>query len=150
MLSKPWWRHQMETFSALLAICAGNSPVTGESPLKGQWRGALMFSSICAWLYGWVNNHKAGDLKRHRAHYDVTIMNKVENRTLRFCKTFYVNHMNHFHKEFNLVSTIVKDANPKCLGHVYWWNDVTYTKVVWHWVYHYNDVIMSIMRPMVS
>ena len=27
-----WWRHQIETFSALLAICAGNSPVTGESP----------------------------------------------------------------------------------------------------------------------
>ena len=26
----PWWRHQMETFSALLAICAGNSPVPGE------------------------------------------------------------------------------------------------------------------------
>ena len=26
----PWWRHQMETFSALLALCAGNSPVTGE------------------------------------------------------------------------------------------------------------------------
>ena len=26
----PWWRHQMETFSALLAICAGNSPVTGN------------------------------------------------------------------------------------------------------------------------
>ena len=25
-----WWRHQMETFSALLANCAGNSPVTGE------------------------------------------------------------------------------------------------------------------------
>ena len=30
----PWWRHQMETFSALLAICAGNSPVTGEFPTK--------------------------------------------------------------------------------------------------------------------
>ena len=28
--SHPWWRHQMETFSALLAICAGNSPVNGE------------------------------------------------------------------------------------------------------------------------
>ena len=26
----PWWRHQMETFSALLALCAGNSPVTGK------------------------------------------------------------------------------------------------------------------------
>ena len=30
----PWWRHQMETFSALLAICAGNSPVTGEFPVQ--------------------------------------------------------------------------------------------------------------------
>ena len=28
----PWWHHQMETFSALLALCAGNSPVTGEFP----------------------------------------------------------------------------------------------------------------------
>ena len=27
-----WWRHQLETFSALLALCAGNSPVTGEFP----------------------------------------------------------------------------------------------------------------------
>ena len=40
----PWWRHQMETFSALLALCAGNSPVPVNSPHKGQWRGALMFS----------------------------------------------------------------------------------------------------------
>ena len=38
-----WWRHQMETFSALLAICAGNSPVPVNSPHKGLWRGALMF-----------------------------------------------------------------------------------------------------------
>ena len=30
----PWWRHQMETFSALLAFCAGNSPVTGEFPAQ--------------------------------------------------------------------------------------------------------------------
>ena len=31
---KTWWRHQMETFSASLAICAGNSPVTGEFPAQ--------------------------------------------------------------------------------------------------------------------
>ena len=31
----PWWRHQMETFSALLAICAGNSPVPCEFPTQG-------------------------------------------------------------------------------------------------------------------
>ena len=41
---------------------------------KGQWRRALMFSLICAWMNGWVNNHKAGDLKRHRTHSDVTVM----------------------------------------------------------------------------
>ena len=45
-----WWRHQMETFSASLAFCAGNSPVTGEFPHKGQWRGVLMFSLIYAWI----------------------------------------------------------------------------------------------------
>ena len=43
-----WWRHQMETHSALLTFCAGISPVTGEFPHKGLWRGALIFSLICA------------------------------------------------------------------------------------------------------
>ena len=45
-----------------------------NSPDKGQWRGALMFSMICAWINGWVNNRQAGDLRRNRAHYDVTVM----------------------------------------------------------------------------
>ena len=70
-----WWRHQMETFSALLALCAGNSPVPVNSPYKGQWRGALMFSLICVWINDWVNNREAGDLTRYRAHYDVMVMN---------------------------------------------------------------------------
>ena len=48
------------------------SPV--NSPHKGQWRGALMFSLLCAWLNGWVNNREAGDLRRYRAHYDVIVM----------------------------------------------------------------------------
>ena len=34
MVIFPWWRHQMETFSALLVLCAGNSPVTGEFPAQ--------------------------------------------------------------------------------------------------------------------
>ena len=33
-LVRTWWRHQMETFSVLLAICAGNSPVPGEFPTQ--------------------------------------------------------------------------------------------------------------------
>ena len=70
-----WWRHQMETFSALLVLCARNSRVTGEFPWhKGQWRGHLMFSLICAWTNGWVNNRDADDLRRHRAHYDIAVM----------------------------------------------------------------------------
>ena len=64
----------METFFALLALCAGNSPVTVNSPHKGQWRGTLMYSLICAWTNGWINNRDAGDLRRYRAHCDVTIM----------------------------------------------------------------------------
>ena len=69
-----WWRHQMETVSALLALCAGNSPVPVNSPHKGQWRRALIFSLICVWINGWVNNREAGDLRRHRGHYDVNGM----------------------------------------------------------------------------
>ena len=45
-----------------------------NSPHKGQWRGALMISFICARINGWVNNRKDGDLRRHYAHYDVTVM----------------------------------------------------------------------------
>ena len=62
----------METFSALLALVRGiqRSPV--NSPHKGQWRGAFMFSLI--WINGWVKNREAGDVRRHRAHYDVTVM----------------------------------------------------------------------------
>ena len=71
-----WWRHQMETFSALLALCAGNSPSPVNSPHKGQWRGALMFSLICAWINGRVHTREAGDLRRNRTHYDVIVILK--------------------------------------------------------------------------
>ena len=69
-----WWRHQMETFSALLALCAGIHRWPVNSPHRGQWRGALMFSLIFVWINGWVNNREACDLRRHQAHYDVTVM----------------------------------------------------------------------------
>ena len=69
-----WRRHQMKTFSALLVLCVGihRSPV--NSPCRGQWRGILIFSLICAWINGWVNNREASDLRRHRSHYDVIVM----------------------------------------------------------------------------
>ena len=61
-------------------------------PHKGQWRGALMFSLICAWMNGWLNNCKAGDLRRHNAHYDVTVMFQyiTMNHSLDLCAYFLI------------------------------------------------------------
>ena len=64
------WKHFPRYWPFVRGI--HRSPV--NSPHKGQWRGALMFSFICVWINGWVNNRKAGDLRRYRAHYDVTVM----------------------------------------------------------------------------
>ena len=65
-----WWRHQMGKWPFVRGI--HRSPV--NSPHKGQWRGALLFSLTCAWINGWVNNGEAGDLRRHLAHYDSIVM----------------------------------------------------------------------------
>ena len=45
-----------------------------NSPHKGHWRGALVFSFVCAWINGWVNNLETGDLRPHDAHYYVIVM----------------------------------------------------------------------------
>ena len=70
MCVSTWWRHQMETFFALLAICAGNSSAPGEFPTQ---RPATRSFDVFL-INGWVNNRDAGDLTRYRAHYDVTVM----------------------------------------------------------------------------
>ena len=73
------WRHQMETFSALLALCAGNSLVTDEFPSQRSvtWGFDVFF-----------------DLRRHRFHYDVTVMinessNGSRNSKLKKSKASY-------------------------------------------------------------
>ena len=63
------------------------SPV--NSPHKGQWRGALLFSLICARINVWVNNRETGDLRRHRTHYDVTIMSVGFISKLRYSEDFH-------------------------------------------------------------
>ena len=70
----PWWRHQMETFSALLALYAGKSSVTGEFPAQRPVTRSFDVFYGCAWINGWVNIREAGDLRLHRAHYDVILM----------------------------------------------------------------------------
>ena len=53
-------------------------PLWGESiDHRGQWGGALMFSLICTWTDGWANTRDAGDLRRHRALYEVFVMTSI-------------------------------------------------------------------------
>ena len=64
----------METVSVLLNLCAGNSPVTGEFPAQMTMTQSFdVFFDLCL-KNGGVNNGIAGDLRRHRAHYDVTVV----------------------------------------------------------------------------
>ena len=65
--------------SALLALCAGNSPVMGEFPSQRSVTRDLMFSLICARTKGWVDNRESGDLRRHRIHYDVTVAMRLSH-----------------------------------------------------------------------
>ena len=50
-----------------------------KSPHKGQWRGASMFTLICAWTNAWVNNRDDGGLRRHCAHYDDILQTTSSN-----------------------------------------------------------------------
>ena len=73
-LGTPWWRHQMKIFTVLLALCSGNSQVTGEFPSQRPVTQSFDVSLICALNKRLVNSPEAGDLRRHRAHYDVIVM----------------------------------------------------------------------------
>ena len=64
------WKHFPRNWLFVRKI--HRSPVS--FPHKGQWRGALMFSLIYAWINDWANNREAGDLRRQHGHYDVIIM----------------------------------------------------------------------------
>ena len=63
----------METFSVLLDIYAGNSPVPREFPAQRPvTRSFDVFFDLCP-KNDWVNNREAGDLRRYRTHYDVIV-----------------------------------------------------------------------------
>ena len=68
----------METFSAVLAIRAGNSPVTGEFPAQRPVTRSFGVLFDLRLNKPWVNNREAGDLRRHRAYYDVIVMKYIQ------------------------------------------------------------------------
>ena len=74
LVKNEWWCYQMETFSALLALCAGNSPVTGEFPSqRPETRSFHAFYDLRP-KRRLSKNREAGDLRRYRDHHNVTVM----------------------------------------------------------------------------
>ena len=68
-----WWRHQIETFSALLALCAGNSPASGEFPTQRPvtWSFDIFFDlglnkRLSKQSWGWWLETLSSPLWRHR------------------------------------------------------------------------------------
>ena len=70
IVTSSWWRHQMETFSALLALCEGNQPVIGgcpsQRPVTELWY--FLLSALKQTV------EQTGDLRLHHAHYDVPVI----------------------------------------------------------------------------
>ena len=137
--------------SALLALCAVNSPVTGEFPYKGQWRGALIFSLICAWTNDWANNRNGGDLRRYRARYDVTVMQAywcmwcVHNKAMyvqanRPLHWFWIHYFDWLVQERRNSSALAMDLRLSCTnpsiygrqGDMPYWYVETCACVVWN------------------
>ena len=78
MSSAKWQQHddviQWKHFPRYWPFVQGIHRSLMNSPHKGQWCGALMFSLIWASVNAWVNNLEASDLRCHHAHYDVSVM----------------------------------------------------------------------------
>ena len=78
------WKH----FPRYWPFVRGIHRSSVNSSHKGQWRGDLTISLICAWINGWVNNREAGDLRWHRTHYHVTVMPWRCEPTLSVCSQY--------------------------------------------------------------
>ena len=90
-ITKPWWRHQLETFPRYWPFVRGIHRWPANSPHKGQWRGALMLYLICSWMNDWANNRDTGDLRRHRVPHDVTVMRvHISQGTIHVSRSHFI------------------------------------------------------------
>ena len=89
------WKHFPRYWQFLRGI--HRSPV--NSPHNGQWRGALIFSSICAWS-------APGDLRRHRTHYDVTIMVPAKHPRTLWVNEWFKLHGKYHHRKTKYSKTV--------------------------------------------
>ena len=140
--------------SSLLALCVGNSPVTGEFPSQRPVTRYFDGTLTCAWTNSWVNNRDAGDLRRHRTHYGVTAMTRNRIKRSRHEDTFAIRFLSTANRWSNLYDKILIDSEwmiwflslgynlsiciknhvPRCCDHRP----------------HYSDVITSVMASQIT
>ena len=128
------WKHFPHYWPFVRGI--HRSPV--NSPHKGQWRGAFMISLICARINGWVNNGKAGDLRRHRAHYDVTVMFSESVRRHLLAKR---------HKIAQIISTNNTSAILRNSGSIH---DFIKLFVTWRYIMHMSQLFDFVLPDTLS
>ena len=79
------WKH----FPRYWPFVRGVHRSPANYPHKGQWRRALMFLLIYAWITGWVNNREAGDLRRHPVHSIMTSLKWSNNSQTKHNTSVY-------------------------------------------------------------
>ena len=140
------WKH----FPRYWLFVRGIHRSTVNSPHKGQWRGALMFSLICVWINGWVNNREAGDLRRHCAHYDVTVMWNTglqPNKRTRTAWLMLADEKWQIHKNncSNTQLTFDLDTRILLMGHICTHSTcrITGTVAIQRWIIHYICIVSN-------
>ena len=132
-----WWRHQMETFSALLALCAGNSPVSGEFPAQRPVARSFdvffdlrLNKRLSKQSWGWW-------FETHCAHCDVTIMCNI--RITPFCCHVFILQIASLHQSHSNYNLTIKFC---CSTAKYNWK--------WYCVIHNNenDKWMTLQTPL--
>ena len=152
-LCTSWWRHQMETVSALLAICAGNSPVTGEFPAQRPvtWSFDVFFDlrpnkRLSKQSWGWWFEAPFRPLWRHRnVSWDIELDNKAlsqyKDRLSR-----YMDRIIKLRRSWNrltgkrLICTMrIHMLERRCL---YIWRSP--------WLLHDSDIFLLILNPSIT
>ena len=119
----PWWRYQMETFSALLAICAGNSSVPGEFPAQRSVTRSFDVSLICTWINNWVNNREGGNYRR-------PLWRQRNDRT---------SNGNYLHQLWHILPTPIRVTKARCvtISYTYLKPVFVYPKCIYMYMYSF-------------
>ena len=90
-----------------------------NSSHKSQCREAVMFYLICAWINGWVNNRESGDFRRHRVHYDVTVMGAMRRESETDYHAANQSHLPHYCHTVNGDGSKLTDQSCVWLGFIH-------------------------------